>query len=99
MGPRTDEATIRDPLPDVVITADAHVGEPEDLRRRLPEAFRDTLPEFGVDADGNLEFKVKGKVVYGEPGLNPTELDLLRGHCQTKLSLPVEARFVDSSDE
>ncbi len=78
MGARADEANMRDTLPVVVITADAHVGEPENLRRRLPEALRDTLPEFGVDADGNLEFKVKGKVVYGQTGCNPTEEDLLR---------------------
>ena len=48
-------------LHDVVITADAHVGEPEDLRRRLPKKFRDQLVEFGVDEDGNLAFSLKGK--------------------------------------
>jgi hypothetical protein len=32
-----------DPLPDVVITADTHVGEPEALRERLPETFRARL--------------------------------------------------------
>lgn len=46
---------------DVVISADAHVGEPEAMRRRLPKRYRDRLPELGVDKDGNLDFKVKGE--------------------------------------
>ena len=65
-------------LLNVVITADAHVGEPEALRERLPETFRARLPELAVNADGNLEFKVNGKVVDGPPERKPTEEDLLR---------------------
>jgi predicted TIM-barrel fold metal-dependent hydrolase len=67
-----------DPLPDVVITADTHVGEPEALRERLPETFRARLPELTVNTDGNLVFKVNGKVVYGPPERKPTAEDLLR---------------------
>ncbi len=65
-------------LPDVVITADTHVGEPEALRERLPERFRARLPELTVNTDGNLVFKVNGKVVYGPPERKPTAEDLLR---------------------
>jgi len=65
-------------LPDVVITADTHVGEPEALRERLPETFRARLPELTVNTDGNLVFKVNGKVVYGPPERKPTAEDLLR---------------------
>jgi len=65
-------------LPDVVITADAHVGEPEALRERLPERFRARLPELTVNTDGNLVFKVNGKVVEGPPERKPTAEDLLR---------------------
>ena len=70
--------TTANPLPDLVITADAHVGEPEALRKRLPERFRARLPELTVDADGNLVFKVNGKVVEGPPERKPTAEDLLR---------------------
>ncbi len=70
--------TTANPLPDLVITADAHVGEPEALRKRLPERFRARLPELTVDADGNLMFKVNGKVVEGPPERKPTAEDLLR---------------------
>ncbi len=70
--------TTPNPLPDLVITADAHVGEPEALRKRLPERFRARLPELTVDADGNLVFKVNGKVVEGPPERKPTAEDLLR---------------------
>jgi predicted TIM-barrel fold metal-dependent hydrolase len=67
-----------DLLPDVVITADAHVGEPQLFRARLPERFRARLPELTVNTDGNLVFKVNGKVVYGPPERKPTAEDLLR---------------------
>ena len=70
--------TTADALPDLVISADAHVGEPEALRKRLPERFRARLPELTVDADGNLVFKVNGKVVEGPPERKPTAEDLLR---------------------
>ncbi len=66
------------PLPDLVISADSHVGEPEALRQCLPEKFRACLPELAVDADGNLLFKVDGKVVYGPAERKPTAEDLLR---------------------
>ena len=54
----TDATPPGDGLHDVVITADAHVGEPEDLRRRLPKKFRDQLVDklpFEVDSDGNTK--------------------------------------------
>ena len=63
---------------DIVISADAHVGETDELRRRLPKRFRDMLPELRVDTNGNLEFWVKGKMVDGQAGCKPTEEDLLR---------------------
>ena len=63
---------------EVVITADAHVGETDDLRRRLPEKYRDTLPEFSVDESGRLDFKLKGKSYPKRYDRAPTEEDLLR---------------------
>ena len=66
------------PSNEVVITADAHVGETNDLRRRLPEKFRDTLPEFGVDESGRMDFKFKGKSYPKRYDREPTEEDLLR---------------------
>ncbi len=75
-----DPSTSGDGLHDVVITADAHVGEPEDLRRRLPKKFRDQLVEFGVDDDGNLKFSLKGKPLGGaqKGARKPTPEDLQR---------------------
>ncbi len=76
-----NEATFAgDGLHDVVITADAHVGEPEDLRRRLPKKFRDQLVEFGVDDDGNLQFSLKGKPLSDGPKAvnKPNAEDLTR---------------------
>jgi predicted TIM-barrel fold metal-dependent hydrolase len=48
------------------------------LRERLPERYRARLPELTVNTDGNLVFKVNGKVVYGPPERKPTAEDLLR---------------------
>ncbi len=75
-----DPSTSGDGLHDVVISADAHVGEPEDLRRRLPKKFRDQLVEFGVDDDGNLKFSLKGKPLGGaqKGARKPTPEDLQR---------------------
>ena len=64
---------------DVVISADAHVGEPEALRRRLPRHYRDRLPIFGVDKNGNLDIRVKGeKRLVRHRRRKPTAEDLLR---------------------
>ena len=63
---------------EIVITADAHVGETESLRQRLPEQFRDSLPAFGVDQAGNLDFKFKGKSFPKRHQHEPTEEDMLR---------------------
>ena len=64
---------------DVVISADAHVGEPEALRRRMPRHYRDRLPLFGVDKHGNLDIRVKGeKRLVRRRRRKPTPEDLLR---------------------
>ena len=63
---------------EVVISADAHVGETDELRRRLPEEFRDNLPEFGLDELGNLDIKLKGKSFPTRHHRKPTEEDMLR---------------------
>lgn len=64
---------------DIVISADAHVGEPEGLRRRLPKRYRDLLPVFGVDKDGNLRITVGGKTrTPRRKQLKPTPEDLRR---------------------
>ncbi len=63
-------------LHDVVISADAHVGEPEAMRAYLPERFRAMLPELTVDADGHLDFLIDGVAVPRAPEkpLGPTDL-------------------------
>ena len=64
---------------DVVISTDAHVGEPEALRQRLPKAYRDRLPIFGVDRNGNLDIRIKGeKRTTRRKRRKPTPEDLLR---------------------
>lgn len=66
-------------LPDVVISADAHVGEPAAMRARLPKRWRERFPVFGVDADGNFVFRVKGKPRRRRPHQKkPTAEDKLR---------------------
>lgn len=63
---------------DVVITADAHVGEPEAFRSRLPKKYRNMLPELTVDEHGNLEFRINGKNLDEPSQARPTARDLVR---------------------
>jgi predicted TIM-barrel fold metal-dependent hydrolase len=56
-------------LPNIVITADSHIGEPAAFRERLPEAFRDDIRKFTYDDDGRM---------VADTLLSPTEEDLLR---------------------
>ena len=65
---------------EVVITADAHVGETDDLRKRLPRHYQSRLPEFGVTDDGHLDFKVQGKSYPKLHDRAPTEEDMQRLH-------------------
>jgi predicted TIM-barrel fold metal-dependent hydrolase len=46
---------------DVLISADAHVGETTDLRARLPEALRRHVPLLVPNAIGDLDVEVEGE--------------------------------------
>ena len=52
---------------DVLISADAHVGETEDLRARLPEALRRHVPLLVPTAKGDVDVEVGGKIVEFSP--------------------------------
>ncbi len=66
-------------ISDVVITADAHVGEPEALRRRLPKTYRDRMPRLVRLKDGNVTFPAGGeKPNTRRKRRKPTPEDLLR---------------------
>jgi uncharacterized protein len=64
--------------PAVVISADAHVGEPEALRRRLPKRWRDRLAELTVDADFNTVFRINGKAAEKPTRKKPTRAERVR---------------------
>ena len=48
---------------EVLISADTHVGETEDLRARLPEKFRRYLQRLVPAANGDLDLEIAGKIV------------------------------------
>jgi predicted TIM-barrel fold metal-dependent hydrolase len=52
---------------DVLISADAHVGETEDLRDRLPEALRCHVPLLVSTANGDVDIEVDGKILPASP--------------------------------
>ncbi len=52
---------------DVLISADAHVGETEDLRDRLPEPLRRHVPVLVPTAHGDVDVEVDGKIVPSSP--------------------------------
>jgi predicted TIM-barrel fold metal-dependent hydrolase len=45
----------------VLISADAHIGEAPEMRARMPLEFRDRLPILVDGSDGDLELEVAGK--------------------------------------
>ncbi len=64
---------------DVVITADAHVGEPEALRRRMPKSYRDRMPRLVRLKDGNVTFPANGeKPNKRRKRRKPTPEDMMR---------------------
>jgi predicted TIM-barrel fold metal-dependent hydrolase len=50
------------PLPDVLISADSHVGETEALHARLPEYLRQFVTRLVPAANGDLDFEYAGEV-------------------------------------
>jgi predicted TIM-barrel fold metal-dependent hydrolase len=49
--------------PEILITADAHVGEPEALRERMPERLRGRFPRMRRTPDGDLSAEIEGEPV------------------------------------
>ena len=64
--------------PTIVISADAHVGEPEALRKRLPARWRKMLAELKVDADYNINFPIDGKATEKPHRKKPTPAERLK---------------------
>ena len=49
--------------PDVLISADAHVGESAELRERLPEAFRNYMPLLVPNDEGHFNLEIGGRLI------------------------------------
>ena len=64
--------------PEILITADSHVGETEALRERMPAEFREYLPRFRVGLNGELTFEVKGQTTVLQAVRDATPADLER---------------------
>ena len=66
---------------DVVISVDAHVGEPDALRARLPKRYRERLPRFGIDENGDFDIRIEGgKRMFDKErhSRTPTAEDMLK---------------------
>jgi len=87
-------------LHEVVISADAHVGEPEALRAYMPKKFRDMLPEFTVGEDGNFKVFIDGEVRIGAPKKTPDKTDLMKEfRSDPSLGTDIERRYRDMALE
>ncbi len=60
---------------EVLISSDAHVGETEELRARLPERFRRYLPRQVPNANGDLDVEVGGRIVEFASELELSDAD------------------------
>ncbi len=49
-------------IANLLISADAHVAENEDLRARLPEHLRDRMPLMVLGEGGDFDVETNGKV-------------------------------------
>ncbi len=61
---------------DVVISADAHVGEPDAMRAYLPERYHDQLPRLESDVNGDFKVTLGGDDLRNSRArtLSPTDL-------------------------
>ncbi len=65
-------------LHDVVISADAHVGEPDAMRAYMPKEFLSQLPELKTGKEGNLAVTVDGDELPRAPKRKPGLIDLMK---------------------
>lgn len=65
-------------LHDVVISADAHVGEPDAMRERLPERYRDLLPRLESDVNGDFKITLAGEDLRNSTAESLGEIDLMK---------------------
>ena len=63
---------------EILITADAHVGETEALRERMPAEFRESVPRLGIGPNGELTVEIKGQTTVLQAAHNATPADLER---------------------
>ena len=65
-------------LHDVVISADAHVGEPDAMRAYMPKEHLERLPKLETSEDGNQTITVEGDELYNAPKKKPGPIDLMK---------------------
>tara|TARA_Y100001934_G_scaffold260399_1_gene332608 strand:+ start:4411 stop:5610 length:1200 start_codon:yes stop_codon:yes gene_type:complete len=65
-------------LHDVVISGDAHVGEPDAMRAYMPKEFLADLPELKTGEEGNLAITVDGGELTRPPKRKPGPIDLMK---------------------
>ena len=65
-------------LHDVVISADAHVGEPDAMRERLPQHYRDLLPRLESDVNGDFKVTLAGEDLRNSTAASLGEIDLMK---------------------
>ncbi len=87
-------------LHDVVISADAHVGEPGAIRPYFPEEFRDRLPEFTVGGDGHFRILIDGEERPDSRKKAPNETDLMKEfRTDPSQGVDLERRYRDMAME
>ena len=65
-------------LHDVVISADAHVGEPDAMRAYMPEKFRDMLPRLESDVNGDFKVTLAGEDLRNSRAKELGRIDLMK---------------------
>ena len=60
---------------EILITADAHVSEPDDINERLPKHLREYGVSFSIDEEGGFDVDVEGYKFRADVVERPTEIE------------------------
>jgi predicted TIM-barrel fold metal-dependent hydrolase len=85
--------------PEILISADAHVGEPEALRQRMPARLRARFPRMRHTPDGDLSAEIEGEPVVLKRVRIDDRARELEFRSDPSLGTDLEVRYRDMARE
>ena len=85
--------------PEILISADAHVGEPEALRERMPERLRSRFPRMRRTPDGDLAAEIEGELLVAKKVRIDARARELEFRSDPSLGTDLDVRYRDMARE